>query len=78
MSLRPFMGGGAKLKENPWYSTGLRPGMEIVAVNGRRDDWDSRQFLAWFRLNLEAGDTVVVETRDGRKFERVVTAPGAR
>jgi hypothetical protein len=71
MSLRPFMG-GKKQTENKWYPTGLRGNMEIVEVNGRNDDWDSRQFIAWFRLNHKAGDKVTVRTRDGREFSRVI------
>lgn len=72
MSLRPFMGSGENQKDNAWFPTGLRPDMEIVEVNGRRDDWDSRQFLAWFRLNHNPGDTVNVVTRDGKKFAHVL------
>jgi hypothetical protein len=64
------MGPGGKEKENPWHPAGLRPDMEIVEVNGRRDDWDSRQFLAWFRLNHKAGDTVTLKTRDGETITR--------
>lgn len=72
MSFRPFMGQGDKQKNNQWYPSGLRPNMEIVAVNGRSDDWDSREFIAWFRLNHQPGDRVTVTTRDGKKFSRVL------
>ncbi len=68
MSFKPFMGSGAKRKENAWYPTGLRPNMEIIAVNGQTSDWNSRQFLAWFRLNHKIGDTVTLETRQGKAF----------
>ncbi len=72
MSFRPFMGNAKNRKNNKWYSTGLRPNMEIVEFNGRRDDWDSRQFIAWFRLNHKAGDTITIKTRDGREFSRKI------
>ena len=72
MSFRPFMGQGAKQKNNKWYPSGLRPGMEIVEVNGRDDDWDSREFIAWFRLNHKPGDEVKIKTRAGKTFTRVL------
>jgi hypothetical protein len=72
MSFRPFMGQGENLKKNRWFPSGLRPGMEIVAVNGRSDDWDSREFIAWFRLNHHPGDEVTIKTRDGKEFKRVL------
>ena len=72
MSFRPFMGRGDKQKKNKWYPSGLRPNMVIVEVDGRRDDWDSRQFIAWFRLNHKSGDKVTLKTSDGREFSRVL------
>ena len=72
MSLKPFMGSREKRSRNPWYSTGLRPNMEIVEVNGQRSDWNSRQFLAWFRLNHRVGDMVTIKTRGGRVFRRII------
>ena len=70
LSLRPYMGSGDKRQNNPWYPSGLRPGMEIVEVNGQSSDWNSRQFLTWFRLNHKAGDLVNIRIRDGRVFSR--------
>ncbi len=70
MSLKPFMGSREKREQNPWFSTGLRPHMEIVSVNGQSSDWDSRQFLAWFRLNHKLGDEVRIKVRGGRTFSR--------
>ncbi len=67
MSFRPFMGPPDKRTQNPWWPLGLRPNMEIVAVNGRNDDWNSRQLLAWFRLNHEPGDKVTLQVRQGGK-----------
>ncbi len=68
MSLKPFMGSKEKRPTNLWYPTGLRPYMEIVEVNGESSDWDSREFLAWFRLNHKEGDTVEIKTRKGGVF----------
>ena len=71
MSLKAFIG-PKRQKESEWFKAGLRGNMEIVEVNGRSDDWDSRQFLAWFRLNHKAGDTVTVKIRGGREFSIVL------
>lgn len=72
LSLRPFMGPPDKRQKNQWWPTGLRPNMEIIEVNGRSDDWDSRQFLAWFRLNHEVGDTVTIKVKGGREFTHTI------
>ncbi len=72
MSFRPFMGSAEKRSNNPWYTVGLRPNMEIVEVNGRSDDWDSRQFISWFRLNHKVGDKVAIRVRYGRTFNRIL------
>ena len=74
MSFRPYMGSPEKQNDNPWHPTGLRPHMEIVEVDGRSDDWDSRQFLAWFRLNHEVGDKVTIKVRGGQTFSRTIPA----
>lgn len=70
LSLKPFMGPGNKQQENKWWPSGLRPNMEIIEVNGRDDDWDSRQFIAWFRLNHKTGDEVSIKVRGGQEFSR--------
>lgn len=70
LSLRPYMGSKDKRPNNPWYASGLRPNMEIVEVNGESSDWNSRQFLTWFRLNHKVGDLVSIKVRDGRVFNR--------
>ena len=72
MSFKAFMGSKEKRQNNPWYPTGLRPNMEIVEVNGESSDWNSRQLIAWFRLNHRAGDRVTIKTRDGQVFSRVL------
>jgi serine protease Do len=72
MSFRAFMGNNEKRPNNPWFPTGLRPHMEIVEVNGESSDWNSREFIAWFRLNHKAGDLVKIKTRDGKVFSREI------
>ena len=57
MSFRPYKGYGG----DPWRKVGLRPHMEIVEVNGRSDDWNSRQLLAWFKLNFGKGDLITLK-----------------
>ena len=68
LSIRPFMGPGNKVKENEWYGEGLRPSMEIVSINGRTDDWDSRQLLTWLKLNVKEGEKVVLGVRQNGKI----------
>ncbi|MFT5126824.1 MAG: serine protease Do [Rhodothermales bacterium] len=70
LSVRPYMGRGNKAKENPWWPEGLRPNMEVVAINGRRDDWNSRELLTWFKLNHKKGDRVTIEVKGGKTFSR--------
>ena len=64
LSIRPYMGYGG----DPWRKVGLRPNMEIVAINGRDDDWNSRQLLTWFKLNHKKGDRVTLRVRGGKEF----------
>lgn len=59
MSFKPYFG---KRRNAPWKA-GIRPDMEIIAVNGRSDDWDSRELLAWFRLNHKVGDDVTLKVK---------------
>ncbi|MCR9200174.1 MAG: thioredoxin family protein [Planctomycetaceae bacterium] len=66
LSIRPFMGPQAAKK--PVFATGLRPGMEIVAIDGMTKDLPTRELITWFRLNHTAGDVVTYRIRDGRKF----------
>jgi len=72
MSFRPFLGRGAKAREKDWWKAGLRPGMEIVSINGRSDDWNSRQLITWFRLHHEAGDRVALEVRQDGRTQTIV------
>lgn len=64
MSIKPWVKGK---ESHPAYLAGLRPNMEIVAVDGNRDDLNSREFMTWFRQNYEAGDQVTVTVRHGSR-----------
>ncbi len=73
LSLKPWMGKTPKNKAI--YRTGLRPNMEIVAINGMRDDLETRKLIAWFRLNHKPGDrvTYTAKTKQGETdFEFVL------
>lgn len=72
LSIRPFMGPNARQK--PVYQSGLRPGMEIVAINDMTDDLGTRELITWFRLNHKAGDVVTYKIRDGRTFDFTLPA----
>ena len=68
MSFRPFMGPNNKVSQNPWHRKGLRPNMEIIAINDRTDDWDSRELLTWFKLNHQDGDLVTIRVKGGQEY----------
>lgn len=70
LSVKPWMGPDAK--KRPVYQTGLRPNMEIVAIDDLTEDTETRELLAWFRLNHKPGDEVVFTVRGGRKFRFVL------
>lgn len=69
LSVKPFMGKDAK--NSPWWASGLRPNHEIIEINGRSDDWNTRQFLTWFRLNHEVGDAVTLKVKSSGKVETI-------
>ena len=69
LSLRPFMGKNAG--NNPWWNAGLRPQHEIIAFDGRNEDWNSREFLTWFRSRYEEGDTVTLTIRHQGSEQRI-------
>ncbi len=71
MSFRPFMGNPQKRTENLWWNLGLRPNMEIVRINGRTDDWNSRQLIAWFRQNHKPGDKVTLTVKSGNGTKEI-------
>jgi hypothetical protein len=63
---------GPKPQERPVHRTGLRPNMEIVAIDGMKDDLPTRKLIAWFRLNHEPGDEVTYTVRGGKEFHFVL------
>lgn len=73
LSIKPWM--GPKPAERPVYSTGLRPSMEIIAINGMGRDLDARRLITWFRLNHKPGDEVTYTVRGGKEFRFVLPAP---
>jgi len=70
LSIKPWMGPDPKAK--PIYENGLRPNMEIIAINDMRDDMDIRKLITWFRFNHKAGDEVTYTVKGGRKFKYVL------
>jgi serine protease Do len=66
LSIKPWM--GPNPAERPVFGTGLRPNMEIVAINDMVEDLSTRELITWFRLNHTPGDEVVYQTRDGKRF----------
>lgn len=78
MAVKPFFGkDGAQW---PALKAGLREDDVIVAVGGRSPNVVQREFMTWFRLNYEPGDTVSLTVRDARGRDREVRysapAPG--
>jgi hypothetical protein len=72
LSIKPWM--GPKPEERPVHQTGLRPDMEIVAINGMNRDLDTRKLITWFRFNHQPGDEITYTVKDGRKFKFVLPA----
>lgn len=66
LSIRPWM--GPKASERPVYKTGLRPGMEIIAINDMDKELTTRELITWFRLNHVPGEEVVYTVRGGKKY----------
>ncbi|NIP94506.1 MAG: hypothetical protein GWO24_14110 [Akkermansiaceae bacterium] len=66
LSVKPWM--GPKPHERAVYQTGLRPNMEIIAIDDMKDDLPIRQLLTWFRLNHQPGDKVTYTVRDGTQY----------
>ena len=67
LSIKPWMGQPPSSK--PIYKTGLRPNMEIVAINGMSEDMDIRKLITLFRLNHKAGDEITYTVKDGKEFK---------
>ena len=70
LSIKPWM--GPKPQERPVYESGLRPSMEVVAINGMGDEMPIRKLITWFRLNHKPGDEVVYTVRGGKEFRFVL------
>ena len=67
LSIKPWM--GRPPTDRPIYQTGLRPNMEIVAINGMNEDMETRKLITWFRLNHEAGDEVTYTVKAARSID---------
>ena len=70
LSIRPFMGKDAP--KNSWWDKGLRPSHEIIEIDGRNDDWNSRELLTWFRSGYKVGDEITIKVRSKGK-EEIIT-----
>jgi hypothetical protein len=70
LSVKPWM--GEQPDQRPVYQTGLRPNMEIVAIDQMADDLPIRKLIAWFRLNHKPGDEVVYKVRGGKEYRFVL------
>ena len=66
LSIRPWM--GPKPNSRPVFQTGLRPNMEIIAIDDMDEALDVRELITWFRLNHKPGDEVVYKVRGGKQF----------
>ena len=67
LSIKPWM--GRPPTQRPIYKTGLRPNMEIIAINGMAEDMETRKLLTWFKLNHKPGETVTYTVKGGKTFE---------
>ena len=70
LSIKPWM--GRPPTGRPIYKTGLRPSMEIVAVDDMSEDMETRKLITWFRFHYKAGDEVTYTVRGGEKFRYVL------
>lgn len=70
LSIKPWM--GRPPNDKPIYETGLRPTMEIIAINDMKDDMETRELITWFRLNHQPGDEVVYTVKGGKQFRFVL------
>ena len=70
LSVRPWM--GRPPNKRPVYQTGLRPNMEIIAINDMDKDLPTRELITWFRLNHKPGQEVTYTVRGGKKYKFVL------
>lgn len=74
LAIRPHFG-----PDPGWRAAaaGLTTEDTIVEVNGHSPDLANREFLTWFRLTFEPGDTIRYRVLDARGRERLVTFTAA-
>ena len=70
LSIKPWM--GRPPNDRPVFQTGLRPNMEIIAIDGMTEDMETRELITWFRLHHQAGDEVTYKVRGGKEFKFVL------
>lgn len=70
LSIKPWM--GPRPAERPVYRTGLRPNMEIIAINEMNKDLEIRKLITWFRFNHKAGDEITYTVKGGKQFKYVL------
>lgn len=70
LSIKPWM--GRPPNDRPVFQTGLRPNMEIIAINDMSEDMETRKLIAWFRLNHKPGDEVIYKVKGGKQFKFVL------
>lgn len=75
LSIKPWM--GRPPSDRPIYQTGLRPDMEIIAIDDMSDDMETRQLITWFRFHHKAGDEVTYRVRGGKEFKYVLPKPSS-
>ena len=66
LSIKPWM--GRPPQDRPIYQTGLRPDMEIIAIDDMADDLPTRQLITWFRFKYRPGEKVTYTVRGGETF----------
>ena len=71
MAMRPWF--GDVRSDWPASVAGLRQDDVVVAVGEASPDVFGREFMLWFRLNYEPGDTVVLTARDARGRDRKIS-----
>jgi hypothetical protein len=70
LSIKPWM--GRPPNDRPVFQTGLRPNMEVIAINGMSEDMEIRELITWFRLNHQAGDEIIYKVKGGKEFKFVL------
>jgi S1-C subfamily serine protease len=76
MAIKPWFG---DRDDWPAQRAGLTADDVIVAVAGKSPDVSQRDFLTWFRMQYDPGDTAVLTVRDARGRDREIryAAPGS-